>query len=139
VPERIVEGPDGENVAEITVLTQVGQCAIRRRGAIRTEHHFSFRSGLRSERGEPGMSVIAGRVSVEEAVPLVCRGDSAGSADAVRYAVTEDLRKEGFTVTYRKSRIVPGHAVVLWPDGEWDEGVLAKFSKCFSEYVPGPG
>ena len=132
----MIEGKDGEKVPDGVILTQLGQCERSVRG-IRTRRSFSFRSALRVERGEPGMSAIAGRVTVEEAVPMVCRGDIAGSADSVRYALAEDLRREGFEIRYRKSPVVRGHVAITF-DGEWDDGVLKSFDRAFHEYIPGP-
>lgn len=131
----VIPGEDGSDVPDDVVVTHVGRVDRRRRGNIRVEHLFSFRSSVRVDRNEPGMSVIAGKLPIEEAVPYVCRGDAAGTADAVRYALTEDLRKEKFEVKYRESRTVPGHVTVSWLEGEWTEEVLSRFDRCFREYV----
>jgi len=129
---------DDDAVPEDMTVTQTGAVQIRRRGQIRVEQAFSFRSSLRTDTNETYMSVISDRLAVETAVPLVCRGDSAGSADAVRYAVVEDLTERGFTVTYKTSRTVPGHIAVTWP-GEWNDDVMMRFEACFREFAKGPG
>jgi hypothetical protein len=127
---------DGDEVDPNEVVTQVGSVSRRLRGNIRLERTFSFRSGLRADRGETYMSVIAGRISLSEAVRMVHTGDDAGSADAVRYAQVKDLKSEGFTVIHKPSRRIPEHVAVFGPE-PWDTEVLRKFDECFSEYVTG--
>src|ERR1700728_44591 len=136
MPEGVVEGEHGTDVPDGVLITQTGQVNVRRRGEVRYEYVFSFRSGLRADPDEDYLSAIAGKVSVEVAVPLVCPGDSAGSADAVRYALPEDLRHEGFGVTYERSDTLPGHVAIRWP-GEWEEEVIGKLDRCFRDCVRG--
>lgn len=124
---------DGDDVEDDMVLTQLGAHELRWESGIRTRHHFSFRSALRADRDEEYMSLVAGRMSLAEIVPLVNRGDTAGGADAVRYTVAGELRKAGFEIKYKKSRTIPSHVAVRWP-GEWDGDVLSRFDQSFREY-----
>lgn len=82
--------------------------------------------------------MIGERIPIGQAVPLVCRGDQAGEADAIRYAVTKDLRKAGFTIRWKESRTVPKHVAIRW-EGEWEASVSSRFDAAFREYEPGPG
>lgn len=121
---------------EDETVTQTGHQELRLNGRW-SRPRFSFRSGLRTEQGEKYMSVILGRLTPEEAVPLVSRGDAAGSADAVRYASVRDLRAAGFRVRSRASKTIPGHLAVTC-DGVWDGPVAARFDACFNQISKGP-
>ena len=128
---------DGDVVAPGTALTQTGHVEDRS-NARWARLRFSFRAAMRAERDELYVSLIAGRLTVPEAVPLVSRHDRAGDADAVRYAQAGTLQEAGFTVVYRPSRTIPDHVGVTWDrNGDWDDIVAAKFTRCFVEYVPG--
>lgn len=125
---------DGGPVPPDIVLTQTGHVTNRCSRWHRV--NFSFRSSLRADQGETYVSAIAGRLTVDEAVPLVSRGDRAGEADAARYAPTEVLIKAGFQVTFRPTRTIPSHVAIAWVD-EWGEDTAVLFGQCFTEYVPG--
>ena len=68
------------------------------------------------------------------ASPAGC--ETAGSADAVRYATIGALRSAGFSVLYDQSKRIPEHLSVSYPD-PWDENVMEKFSNCFLEFARG--
>jgi hypothetical protein len=117
------------------IVTQTGHCE-RRSNDQWYRGRFSFRRALRADLGEKYMSVIRGRLTPAEAVPLVARGDRAGFADAVRYASIGELRQAGFTVEPKENHLIPGHLGVFL-DREWTPADSDAFDRCFSEIVPG--
>lgn len=122
-------GPAGENVPEDQYVTQLGYVVVKMTDWHRV--HFSFRTTVKADTAEMSMSVIHGRLPVKDVVPLVARGDRAGSADAVRYAQVGDLVKAGFSVVFDPTPTINDHVAVSI-DGE----VAAAFSQCFTEYRP---
>ena len=128
--------PEGESgIPDEAVVTQAG--VLRSRAGRWSRHTFSFRAALRQERSETYMSVILGRLPVEETVPMICRGDAAGAADAVRYTEVGTLRAAGFEVSKRPSRTIPNHSAVSWPS-DWTPDVALKFDACFVDLQRGP-
>lgn len=123
--------PDGADVTQTGYLNQSFALPWSRQ-------HCRFRSGLRINRDEKYLSAIEGRLDPTVAVPLVCRGDSAGSADAVRYATVGSLRSAGFEVNYQLSRTIPGHVGITW-NGDWDLDVSTRIDNCFADIRKGPG
>lgn len=117
------------------ILTHVGKIEER----VRNWHElkFSFRTRLRPQLGETYMSVLRGEIDAAMAVPLIARGDAAGSADATRYARADAFRKAGFTVTPMPTRSIAQH-VAVFADGEWTDETAVRFAKCFHHYTPGP-
>jgi hypothetical protein len=78
---------------------------------------------------ERAVSVIRGRLSVDEATRLVRRrGTRPG--DAVRYGRVGSLRGAGFAVLRDPVLLNPEHCLVEYPD-EWDEHVASAFDGCF--------
>lgn len=115
-------------------LTQLGHVKFRQ-----TEKwsriNISFRCGL-SENDEGYLSLIEGKLTVAQTVPLVARGDMEGAADCVRHTQAGQLTKAGFEVVFKPTPTVPGHVAVHW-DGEWTEQTSEHFDNCFVDYVRG--
>jgi hypothetical protein len=127
-------GADGEQVTADVALTQLGHVKLRQ-SAQWSRINISFRCGL-SEGDEGYLSLIEGRLTVAEAVPLVARGDAEGQADCVRHTEAGILTKAGFKVMYRPLPTIPGHVAVYSAD-DWDEDTSRLFDDCFVEYVRG--
>lgn len=78
---------------------------------------------------EEAVSVIRGRLSVEEATRLV-RRRGARPGDGVRYARVGDLQAARFSVRRDPVPLNPEHCLVDYPD-EWNEQVASRFDGCF--------
>lgn len=127
-------GADGEQVPDEVELTQVGRVKLRQTlNWSRIE--ISFRCGP-GDADEGYVSMLEGRLSVAQAVPLVARGDYEGMADCVRHTTAGLLTKAGFVVRYKPEKTIPGH-VGVYPNAEWDSDKSESFDGCFSEYVRG--
>jgi hypothetical protein len=125
---------DGEVVPADTCLTQLGHVKIRlSRAWSRTSYEFRC---CPSDSDDGHVSLLEGALTVEQTVPLIARGDSAGSADCVRHVEAGALTKAGFKVLWRPLPTLPGH-VGVYSDVEWNETVSEAFDQCFTEYLRG--
>jgi len=110
----------------------------------------SFRIRPRADRGELGLSVLIGRLTVEEAARYVLMGQPPPARQlasaAVRLTTAGDFRRAGFAVVHTPGRVKPGiHATVVWPntdpircpDGNWNTQVSDLFNMCFNEQQKG--
>ena len=94
----------------------------------------------RRKEGQPGLSILRGTKSAEEAAAAV-RGRSGImlGRDRVRYTTVGKLRKAGFEVIHTPTRVNWEHCsvVLLGPDGtldedaEWSDEVSSRFNACF--------
>lgn len=104
-----------------------------------------FRDQPRIDR-EVGLSLLVGRVDVEEAARYVLLGQPPTrgqlSRAVVRLTTAGRLRKAGFAVIHTPGRVKPGkHATVVWPDDDpltrpevpWPADVSEAFNSCFNE------
>lgn len=130
----MVAHTDGDPAPADCGLTQLGHLKMRR-SLNWSRFDYSFRC-CPSANDEGYLSLLEGRLSVAEAVPLIARGDSAGTADCVRYTEAGLLTKAGFRVVWRPLPRLLGH-VAVYADGEWDEEVSGKFEECFTEFMRG--
>jgi hypothetical protein len=78
---------------------------------------------------ERAVSVIRGRLSIEEATWLV-RRRWARSGDAVRYGKVGTLQGAGFSLSSEPVPLNPEHCLVDYPD-VWDERVASQSDRCF--------
>jgi hypothetical protein len=87
---------------------------------------------------ERGLSVIRGKIEVEEAEMLV-RVRPTSTDNRVRYASVGVIRAAGFAVVHTPSRTNPTHVSVVWPGDDWrtqqvipwSPEVMLKFAACF--------
>jgi hypothetical protein len=95
-----------------------------------------FRNMPRAARKETDISLLAGRMSVDEAARSVNprRTEGAHPSDGVRYTTVRTLRAAGFQVEASPSALIPGHvSVTLGSEGDWTDDVRAKLDACFTE------
>jgi hypothetical protein len=133
-PADVDEPVDGDEVAASAWLTQLGHLKIRRSRAW-ARFGYEFRC-CPSVDDDGYVSLLQGRLSVAETVPLIARGDSEGSADCTRYTQAEGLTKAGFRVVHRPLPKLRMHVAVYY-DGEWDDTVSTVFDACFTEFMKG--
>lgn len=91
-----------------------------------------FRQSPRWDR-EKAVSVIAGRLEVEQATLLVT-GRRARRGDAVRYSTVGRLHGAGFVTRSDPQPLNPAHVLVEYP-GEWSEDIGEAFDRCFEPPV----
>lgn len=115
-----------EELADDQVLTQYGNRAYPAGEPFRHRP----REGKETE-----ISLMAGRLSVDDAARAVSRGRrSAYPDDGVRYTTAGRLRAGGFKVTSTPSRLIPNHvSTALVGEKDWTESVCAEFDACFTE------
>lgn len=82
--------------------------------------------------GEAGVSLIAGRLDVVDAIALVLpfRRGRVRAGDAVRYSRVGRLLAAGFAVEHRPSPYFEEHLEVEFA-GVWDDGICQRFHRCF--------
>ena len=91
-----------------------------------------FRDRPRAEINEPDVSLLLGRLGVEEAAVLVFKW--AHPLSAVRYTTAGTLRAKGFIIRHTPSPGNSKHVSVLVPPStEWDETLAKSFDECFTE------
>jgi hypothetical protein len=127
-PGKSLDVPDGAQ------LTQYGK------GPLGSPTRFRDRP--RAEINEPDVSLLWGRVTVDEARRIVDKWGSPLSA--VRYTTAGALRARGFIVRHTPTGPNPKHISVFPPiDGndpkEWDDALAKSFSDCFTEPHGGGG
>lgn len=133
-----MSGGPGERVDDDVELTQLGHVKRRGNSPLWSRVEFSFRGSLRDDLDEDYLSLVEGRLAIDEAVPLIARCDNAGTGDVVRYTSAGELRKVGFEVTYEPTETIPGHVAVRWEGSdEWDEAARKALESCFAEYMRG--
>ncbi|HEX3542775.1 MAG TPA: hypothetical protein VHT75_20270, partial [Acidimicrobiales bacterium] len=130
----LVPGDDGEDVADDVPLTQLGHADLRQT-LNWSRINISFRCAP-GQNDEGYVSLVEGRLTVAQAVPMIARGDKEGSADCVRHTEAGILSKAGFKVVYKPEPTVPGHVAVS-ATADWDENMSQLFDECFIEYVRG--
>lgn len=96
----------------------------------------AFKDRLNTEAGEEELSLILGAVDAVAASALVRKYVI---RDAIRRLTTAgELRQRKFRVKHTPTRQNYLHVSVWPPDGkEWDAGVAADFSACFTGYSQG--
>lgn len=92
-----------------------------------------FRHRPRKGVDPDGVSVIAGRLSPDQAARLVT-GRPARRGDAVRHTTAQELQEAGFTVRRTPSKRIREHRSVEYP-GVWDDDVCRRFDECFGPPV----
>jgi hypothetical protein len=127
-------GKEGDEVPASTWLTQLGHVKTRR-SLNWARFDCSFRC-CPGPNDEGYLSLLEGRLTVEETVPLIARGDSVGGADCVRHAEAGTLTKAGFRVIWAPLPKLPGHVAVYF-DRPWDEDISEKFDECFTDFLKG--
>ena len=106
-----------------------------------------FRDAPRQDRGERGLSVLIGAVSIQDAAKYVLMGEAPTtrqlSRAVVRLTSAGRFRAAKFAVIHTPGRIKEGiHATVVWPDadpvllqpeGNWDTELSILFNSCFND------
>lgn len=81
-----------------------------------------------------GISVILGRLSAAEAMPLVRTIKRLRPGDGVRYSTVGNLRGAGFVVTHTPSGRNSRHASVSLPS-DWGDDAGEAFDLCWDEPI----
>ena len=83
---------------------------------------------------EEDVSVLIGRLTVEQSARLVRRRGGVARGDGVRYARAGALRHAGFAVRHTPTRSIVVHASVE-SSGVWDDEARMRFDRVFSEPI----
>jgi hypothetical protein len=110
---------------------------LKRRGYL-TQYGRSYqRKGddfdSRPEDEQQGLSLIRGKVSIEQASQLV-RERGLQPGDAVRHTTVGCLKDAGFEVRHSPLRGFRDHCSVKWPN-LWDDEVERRFEECWNEPI----
>ena len=109
-------------------LTQYGE-------AIPDESGYNFRNRLREHQGENELSLIAGRLTPQEAAKVVTKVGNPQAA--ARYTTAGELRTQGFIVRHSPTRKNARHVSVHPPQAggqpaAWDDDMTKRFDECFT-------
>lgn len=91
-------------------------------------HSSGFRRKPR--KSEAAISLILGRLTLEQTVQIVPETEEPTEDDRVRYVLAERLIEQGFEALRTPTRKNPDHVSVAWP-GDWDDDVADTFESCF--------
>lgn len=123
-----------EPVPDTEVVMQLGNAKVKRNSRW-DRREFGFRSSLRVDEGEEYLSMLEGQMTLEEAVPLVNRGDTAGEGDCARVTTGTVLETAGFILVRWPTNTIPNHIAVFQKEEIWDDETTLRFSRCFTEFV----
>jgi hypothetical protein len=91
-----------------------------------------------SERSEPGMSTIVGKLTPAEAMSFVRARQICIGHDGVRHTTVGKLRDAGFVVSHTPNPRNPGHVTVSRAE-KWGEDTVRMFDSCFDEPIYADG
>lgn len=114
----------GDDVPELGPADELSQFG--RKGS-------GFRRAPRPDLPELGVSVVLGRLPVDEVARVVAKRPAVRD-DGARYTYVGRLQEAGFTVKRTPTHANPRHVSVLYR-GRWDEEVAERFDGAFGEPI----